>query len=401
MPRKATEINTQRLSLLKKQIVDKSGISLSRSVDCDHLAKEVSKITKSYINGITFKRLYGFTKYPFNPSIQTLDILCQYVGFKSWNEFEYYLLENKPISKKEMDIYLSIYDLDHMNDIYPHEGAFQSVSRKIYLRLREDPRTFLMNLHELTRKPYAQIFLVEHFPDYDNPCNYYYKVFEAYLTHKTADEAQLYGHCMLFYYSFWSIDKHECGKHLQQLNKIRVNKSIHPYVIGRYYACNLLYEAFFNEGKKINELYKNYLAIRKSLPKKGKHFYDFPASEYIVSEALIHCQEYQKCQQIVELGFSDYSFKMEFVRKGYYRQMQLLWLIASKKINLEVQIESELEKINPNNFYFISQKYFTVLYLFAKGSKQSIDLAKQLAKEMNNKYLYELFLNKNSLSKEF
>ena len=393
MPRKATEIIPKHLALLKKQVLNKSGIQLVRSVDCDQLAKEISKQTQTYVNGITFKRLFGYTKYPFNPSIQTLDILSQYIGYKNWYEFEFYLSDKKPISKQELEIYLSFYDLDLVNDVSAHEGAFQSVSRKIALRFREDSNALILHLSELIKKPYAQIFFVEHFPDYDNLCNYYYKVVEEYLEHKKTREAQLYGNCMLFLHSFWLLDKKCCGKYLQQINKIKIDESIHPYVIGRYYACNLLYEAFYKDGKNIEKLYNSYLQLRNLLPKDGKHFYDFPASEYIVSEALLHCKEYQKCQQITDLGFKDYNLKMEFVRKGYYRQMQLFWLISSKKINPKTQIDLQLEKIEPKNFYFISQKYFSVLYHFAKGKPQDIKVAKKLASEMGNRYFLEVLLN--------
>lgn len=198
---------------------------------------------------------------------------------------------------------------------------------------------------------------------------------------------------MLFLHSFWLLDKKCCGKYLKQINKIRVDENIHPYVIGRYYACNLLYEAFYKDGKYIEKLYNSYLQLRNLLPKDGKHFYDFPASEYIVSEALLHCKEHQKCIETVELGFNNFKLKIEFVRKGYYRQMQLLWLIASKKRKPNLNIESQLQKIKPENFYFISQKYFSTLYHYAKSTPQDLEKAKNLATEMGNKYLLEVLLN--------
>jgi hypothetical protein len=392
MPRKRTEINKQHLKILLQKVLEVSDIQLLRSVDCDKLAKLVSEKTNSYVNGISFKRLYGFTKYPFSPSIQTLDIFSQFIGCNNWYHFESTLANKQPISKQELDIYLSFYDIDLVNDVHPHEGGFQSVSRKIALRFREDSNALLRSIDSLVSKPYAQIFFVEHFPDYDNLCNYFYKIYEGYVKYKNTREAKLFGNSMLFLKSFWLLDKKDCGKYLQQINKIKVDSSIHPFLIGRFYACNLLYDSFFRNGENIQEIYFDFLKIRKDLPKKGKHFYDFPAAEYIVSEALLHCKKYQKCIEIVELGLNDFSLKMEFVRKGYYRQMQLLWLIASKRLNQDFKIDSHLVKIKSENFYFISQKYFTVLLYYAKGTPEDLEKAKKLATEMGNKYFLEVLL---------
>lgn len=393
MPRKKTDVNKHNLETLKKRVLMVADINLTRSVDCDQLAKVVSQSTKNYINGISFKRLFGFTKYPFSPSTQTLDILSMYVGYKNWYEFEYSLLHSQPITEKELEIYLSFYDLDLVNDINSHEGGFQSVSRKIALRFREDPKSLIRNVSRLVKMPYAQIFFAEHFPDYDNLSNYYYLVFEEYLKHKDTIEAKLYGNCLLFLNAFWQLDKKECGKYLQRINKLKVDSSIHPYVIGRFFACNLLYDSFYRKAENTQEIYSDFLELRKGLPKKGKHFYDFPAAEYIVSEALLHCKEYQKCIEIVELGFNDFSLKMEFVRKGYYRQMQLFWIVANKKLNIQFETEDLLKKIDPKDFYFISQKYFSVLYHYAKNTSEHLSIARDLANEINNKYLFQVFLS--------
>jgi len=387
MPRKRTEIDPDYLTALKQKVTDESKIPIVRSIDCDKLAKEISQRTKTYVNGITFKRLFGFTKYPFNPSLQTLDILCRYIGFQNWYDFENYLSDSKPISHNELAIYLSLYDIDFVNTILPHEAGFQSASRKMALRFREDPVAFTKHISELVEKPYAQIFFVEHFPDYDNLCNYYYKVFEEYLKHKKTNEAQLYGNCMLFLKSIWRLDEVSCTTHLYQVNKIELDYSIHPYVIGRYFACNLLYDFTYNGGKRLSEIYAKYMNFRSFMPKSGNHFMDFPASEYIVSEALLQVHHYEKCIKLVELAFVEFPLKMEFVRKGYYRQMQLIWLIANKNSEPSLDVKNALQKIRPENFYFISQKYYTALYLYAKGTPDDLLQAQNLARDMGNLFL--------------
>jgi hypothetical protein len=397
MPRKATEINQKHLAELKRLVLEQLDFKLLRSVDCDKLAKVVSEQTNTYINGISFKRLYGFTKYPFNPAIQTLDILSQFVGYDNWYEFGLSFDDNQPISNSELDILLSFYDFDLINNIEFHDGGIQSMSRKIALRFREDVSTFKRAILLIAKKEHAQIFFIEHFPDYDNLCNYYYLLYEAYLKQNKSDSAQLFGNSMLFLKSFWILNELDCKKYILEINRIKIDKSLHPYLIGRYFACNLLIEFYYGDKNKVEQLYKAYLQLRSQLPKKGKHFLDFPASEYIISEALLQVNAYEKCVELIELAFKEFPLKMEFVRKGYYRQMQLFWLISKKKKDSNFQISSMLQKINPANFYFISQKYFSVIYYYAlyieKRDSADLQQGKKLSDEMENKYLLEVLLN--------
>lgn len=396
MSRKSIEINQKHLAKLKEMVIEFIDFKLLRSVDCDKLAELVSDKTNTNVNGITFKRLYGFTKYPFNPSIQTLDILSQFIGYKNWYEFEFSINDYQPISNSELGILLSFYDFDLINNIEFHDGGIQSMSRKILLRFREDVLTFKRAIPKLAKMKYARLFFIEHFPDYDNLCNYYYLLYEEYLANSKGDKAKLFGRTMLFLKGFWSMDQADCQKYIVEINKVHLENDFHPYLIGRYFACNMLYECYYGDKESIYRLYDEYLQIRTSIPKTGNHFKDFPASEYIIAETLIHVHAYTQCIELIEMAFEDFSFKMEFVRKGYYRQMQLVWLIAKKKIDSNFEIKMNLEKIKTADFYFISQKYFTVIYQYVTylktGNEDNLIDAKALSEEMGNKYLSEVFL---------
>lgn len=396
MSRKATEVNEKSLNKLKELVLENIDFKLLRSVDCDKLARVISEKTKTLINGISFKRLYGFTKYPFNPSVQTLDILSQFIGYRSWYEFEMSLTDNQPISNRELDILVSFYDFDLINNIEFHDGGIQSMSRKIALRFREDVATFKRATSMLAQKKYAQIFFIEHFPDYDNLCTYYYLLYEDYLKYNAEKTAQLFSHSMLFLKSFYTLNEEDCNYHISKMRSFSIDKDVYPYLIGRYFAYNMLFEFKYGQKDKVFKYYDKYLKIRSLLPKKGKRFLDFPASEYIVAEGLLHIGAYTQCLEVIELAFQEFPLKMEFARKGYYRQMQLLGLIAKKRLVPSFNIDKPLQKINPDNFYFISQKYFSSIYYYAiylsRNSIDDLQKAKSLASEMGNKYLEKVFI---------
>jgi hypothetical protein len=303
-----------------------------------------------------------------------------------------------------LDILLSFYDFDFINTIEHHSGGIQSMSRKIALRLREDISGFKRAIPVLTTKKYAQIFFVEHFPDYDNLCAYYYLLYEEYVRKKQTTEAQIFGYAMLFLKAFWQQSKEQCKIYLTELNRQPLSTDIHPYVIGRYFACNMLFERFFGLPEKIPLLYNDYLLFSKKLPKGEVHFLDFPASEYIVSEALLLCEEYEKCLTVIQKGLEAFPFKMEFARKGYYRQMQLLGLIAQKYLSPEFKMVPLLRKINPEGFYFISKKHFSVYYYFAwflhTQNQRYLQQAKATAKTLGNCF-FERHLFKHPKSQTY
>lgn len=52
--------------------------------DCEALAQHISHHCKTRISGSTLRRLYGFVKGIREPRAYTLDIIAEYLGYKSW-----------------------------------------------------------------------------------------------------------------------------------------------------------------------------------------------------------------------------------------------------------------------------------------------------------------------------
>ncbi|MBU3660655.1 MAG: hypothetical protein FGM14_12320 [Flavobacteriales bacterium] len=366
MPRKKNEINQEALESLKKQVLEKSSIKLTRPTDCDELSNIIWQETKHLINPITFKRVYGFVNYPFNPSFQTLTILSQYLGYKDWIEYEQKFLNYKPISENELELYFSFFEFDSINQIEWHDGGIQSFSRKIAKRFREDPKTFKQNISKLASIPVAQKFFIEHFPDYDNLVEYYYLLFEEYLKNNNTIEGKLYGHCMLFLKALWTNNASLAKVIFGQIEPIVLPENVHPYLIGRYFSVKLYFHFFYGDRSQIPQIISDFSDRIENLPKDGKHFWDFPAAQYIFSEALLLTRNYQHCRNVVENAFLKYPIRNEFVRKGYYRQMQIFCLISDFKLGNQKLEEKLLSKINPENFYFISKRHFSIYFEYAQ-----------------------------------
>ncbi len=136
--------------------------------------------------------------------------------------------------------------------------------------------------------------------------------------------------------------------------------------------------------------------LEKKMPRIGLHFKNFPGFHYFVADSLVLAGYYKEALQLIELAKSDYKIYREFVWKGYYRQFQLMMAecyfnLKEKKKALEL-----LKKINPESFYFISRKYFTVRYnlLKLKLDKRSDLLLKQKTNDLISSSSFEVFLEK-------
>jgi len=398
MSRLPNYIRPQDLSDLKEDIITKCGFKLNKSVDCDKLASCVNRETRENINGITFKRIFGFTKYPYNPSYQTLDLLCRYLGYRDWATFLSVKNSESAVSLKEIELYLSFYQIDQINKVENYEGGLQSISRQIIKRIISDPSIFKIAINTLVPNKYAQIYIFEHFPVYDYLIPFYHYAYEKYIHHKKTKEALLFGNSLLFLNEFWQLKKEKAYETIKTINEVGISHQIHPFVIGRYFACNLYYRHFFDNNKSADVASK-ILAYEQNIQIGTSHFQDFPAFHYIVSEALLHCGYYKEAIKIIDVAFHRYSISREFVRKGYYQQLQMFRAEACFEIGEKDTAKKLIKKINPSNFYFISQKYYTALFYIIKHkiSPDDSDMKKaaKLIQDMQNKFLnrrfYEVF----------
>jgi hypothetical protein len=394
MPRTKFKVNLESLEKLKSQLLKRTEIKLSRPTDCQLLTEVISDSQGELINPITFKRIFGFVKYPFSPSLQTLNILSQFLGFKDWYDFEQACSDFSPISTNELAIYLSFFEFDSINRIEEHDGGVQSFSRKIALRFREDPETFKQVIPALASNSFAQTFFIEHFPDYDNLVSYYYLLYEAYLKNKKTTEAQLFGNSILFLKALWTLNKKEAKVSIQKMDSFSLHKNIHPYIIGRIYACKLVHNYSYGNQKLIPELIKEFNDKTANLPIDGNHFRDFPGAHYIFAEALFLTKQYQSCISVVEEALSKFPIRTEFIRKGYYRQLQIFWYLSKCKLGDQKINNNFLFKINPENYYFISKRHFSIYFHWAKFlNNQKIEClneAKKLAILNKNKFLTNL-----------
>ena len=74
-------------STIKNRIEYQFGKKIRYPKDCFALANEISKVCKENISPATLMRLFGLTKNNSQPRLFTLDVIAQYCGYSTWDDF--------------------------------------------------------------------------------------------------------------------------------------------------------------------------------------------------------------------------------------------------------------------------------------------------------------------------
>ncbi len=78
--------------MLKKYVIILIEVQFGREIrypmDCEELAKSITKQTGSRISGSTLKRLFAFNKGTERPRLYTLDTIARYLGYPNWDHLD-------------------------------------------------------------------------------------------------------------------------------------------------------------------------------------------------------------------------------------------------------------------------------------------------------------------------
>lgn len=77
-----------QLTLLKQRLEQTCQRTMRTPKDFDFLSQSVFEQTRQLVNSSTLKRLYGYVGSVNIPRESTLDILCLYIGYTSWQSFQ-------------------------------------------------------------------------------------------------------------------------------------------------------------------------------------------------------------------------------------------------------------------------------------------------------------------------
>lgn len=274
------------INRLKEVICLKLGRDVSNRGDCQLLSQHILLETGEYVNYNTLRRFFGIDKNPVKPRVQTLDILCQYAGYNSFEAF----VALKP-QQRYFEQHLKTAEILHYSDptrIKIYFEAIRSNQNQIINFLVELIRNHLLRgrLKELcaildsipihvkdfsydevlyignmvglslrsmqpalkTRSPllknrFFNAFVFEIFVDY-TCLNHYYSHFINYL-HQSPQQ-EIFKHCLLQLKSYLNLSP---GNLSQTLLQKALTIELHPILKGRLISLQL-----YNSDVSINWL---------------------------------------------------------------------------------------------------------------------------------------------------
>ena len=83
----ATFLEIPQLQHLIERVGQQFGHTIATSTDFEILSLDIERETGDHLSASTLKRLWGYVSLHPVPRIATLDVLCRYIGFKSFQEF--------------------------------------------------------------------------------------------------------------------------------------------------------------------------------------------------------------------------------------------------------------------------------------------------------------------------
>jgi hypothetical protein len=362
-------MRSEYIDHLRGEVEEHFGRKILTSADCNQLAVEIQAKTAVKMNTNTLRRCFQLVKSDYLPSFNTLNILSQYCGFVSFDDFVKHEEKKTKKRAKSKDHGLLRYltsifknlEVQDLNDL-----TFLNFVRQTINFFRKEPAIVEDFQKAIAHTKNGQTFYFEQFVNIDQLNGYYGDGLRYYLAEKKTKSAQIFGHALLAFRYWLVIEPDACNRHCEQVLQYTVNNTIHPFVCGRYFATKL-YHAQLNgldPGPVLHEAREFFTHIR---PARDNYRF-FPCFELILSEALLLAGKPAEALYYLQGCRHEPPQPTPYIDVYLFNAFELYEAAALFQLEHYKEAEELYRKIRPENFYFLSKKYHTILYLQLRDS---------------------------------
>lgn len=358
-------MDTELVFVVKKEIEQVFGRKIISSRDCNALCEEVFYKTGFKLNANTLRRFFGLVKASYAPSSGTLEILCNYCGCKSSEELKN-LHEGEGADdinlKAETVLYYLLYPFKNIHLKKENDETFISLIRGVIIFINRYPQLANRFNLEIAKTKNGQIFYFEEFVNYDKLNSFYGNGLHYYLAEKKSVDAQIFGHSLLVFRYWLTKETDKLDKHYIQLKNLKPGKHNQPATCGRHFASRLFYAHAhgFNTHKILAEAHRFYSGL--TADQNNCHLYN--RFEYFLSHALILIGNYEEASTYIVCINKPEAGKVCLQDTPYYHTFTLYETLLLYKNNSQKQAEKIFTDIKASEFYFLSKKFNTILYLW-------------------------------------
>ncbi len=327
MSRKKTEVQEYLLEELRNQIKKKSGLECNSFSQMCQLQHDIRKNINEYLSLQTLNRLFVIIKTDFNPSLNTLNLLCQYLRYNSFLEFSHLhsSLNTQKIGLSfELRFILSI--VANVNHKLPTEHTVDQIARNICKLVAEDDNLRAGFYTAMASSEFGRKYFFELYPNIDRLDKEFGEGLKYYVLY-TDNRFQLLLAYSLFSLRYFLTSDH--GLFTWYCNLVRsysVNEimSYSPQLIGMYYS-SMIFRQYINSVTDDEEIDLSVL-----------HAPTLSLSKCMAAEALILTGEFELAWGLLNNNSNQTYSLFPSGNEEQHTQFNILWLMSgfySKNIN--------------------------------------------------------------------
>ncbi|RYE56588.1 MAG: hypothetical protein EOP48_07660 [Sphingobacteriales bacterium] len=371
-------MSAENLNLLKSEVERIVGRKVLTASDCQYLSNDIYQQIKLRVSLNTLRRFFHLMTSKYQPSSFTLNLLSKYCGFSSFEEFIAHkerLCDIHTNSGSDLLNFLILlfkdFETKGVEDI-----TYINLIHEIISNLEKWPQVIDEFQSQIAKTANGQFFYYEQFINTDNLNGYYGDGLRYYLHEKKDPQAQIFGHSLLCFRSWLSMNGDKVYSHCEELMKYKIDESIHPSICGRYFASQLYKAEYFDYDVEpiILAAREFYLDTKYSRAVSQ----GFPHYEFILAESLILIGQHEEALfYIIEATKKRNNSTPPYVHLKLFESIYLFHAIALKNTGKVEKAKEMLEMINVKNFYFLARKFNLILYLLQKQSFHKRDLLRE------------------------
>lgn len=359
MPRKKTEINKNILEALKYQIKIKSGLECNSFSQITWLQHNIKKSGNENLSLQTLNRLFLIIKNEFNPSLNTLNVLSQYLKYSSFTEFAQ-LNANWDNSIKNPTFELRMLDAI-FSKIDPNAGSeviLKELIKNTFKFLKEDGNAFSDIYQAMATSPFGRKYFFEQNINMDGLDKAFGEGLKYYMLYAGNKEQMLFATNLTCYRHFLTSNAELFSETFKATKTYSEDEVINfsPLVIGQYYATKVF--AQFLEKDR------DFFEINTDVLQNQSRFYE----RYFVAEALVLANKFEQAWYLLNLNSTQSYTLFPSGDEELVTQFNILWLMSgfySKNISV-TRATQVFSKFKERPLKILYEDLYTLLLLFLK-----------------------------------
>lgn len=386
-PTNADLSESLNISLLKQEVENTLGRKILSSADCHYLQSNIFQQLQFTLSFNTLRRFFRLMEAKYQQSVYTLDILCKYCGFSSFNDFVNSKKQSQPINVDPQSSALINYlilifkstEVKNLND-----STYQSLVSQTIHFLEHQPYLFHQFQREIARTKNGQDFYFEKFINIDKLNSYYGEGLRYYLHEKRTRESQIFGHSFLCL-RYWLTNNNDgVEDNFKKIMQYDVDRTTPAIIAGCFFASQV-YHSNLCGGKQEPILSKARQLYSLIKPIKDNHSLLFQF-EMLVAQSLILTAQYEDALFYVGEAIKRRKNNAHAdVDPWIFETLDLFHAIARAHLGATTTARDILACIEPNNFHFLHKQYLTILYLSLKQSFQKNNYRQEQIEDLINR----------------